>query len=1128
MKKQLYLFSTLLTFGFSAAFGAAIPDTSLMATGKWTKIRVKADAVYQMTYDELAELGYDNPEKVKVYGYTPTLLLTHSTDKIPGDLTPIHTVNVPSQKKIFFYLADNYNSSPEIWRTSGLASSYVNDHLLHAHSEGATYFLSDVETAAATTKKQSAPSKYAPETSFTSHKAVYYHENDELLMGRGGAWYIENPTVTTSNGITHEFTVSHLAASSASLFYAAALAPSNTNKDNFMKAEFSEGITAEPSIGFTPQILGDKYEYNPSLRYQELSLPLTVEPTTHSITFKINDGGLQKKACALDYFALIYERSNDLSVRPQTMMYYTNWTSGDKKVFELSGINAEDWMVWNVTDPMSIKIVQLTQNGDKFYGSLSTATKQKPNEVIAFNTADEQPSPEIIGSVDNQNLHAMSVPDMLIVTSTPLLGSAEYVASFHRRLQGLEVAVVDQQKIFNEYGSGNTSPEAVRRFIGHLSSREPEKLKGVLMLGPGTTDNRGRVGGNNTYVVTAQCEDYTQANNVTTNYCADVFFVTSGDPYTVAPWNGRHSSLQIFANQSTIGIGRLPFDSQAKINDYYRKVETYLTQLPTSPSIGNALFASDFSTAFETRTHLGDSEEMIAALNPENVGNSLTITRCASNLLSNKDNTILKTIHQHTLARGVQLYSYFGHGSVSGISGSTATVDMLLDMKTAASSNYPGKAPFMFLASCDVAAFDQYSQTLAGALVANPNGGAMTVISSGREVYPERNVALGCSFAKTFESSTNNMPIGQVWTSAVSQFMQENETSKLNIANTLDYNLIGDPMLPVYRSTHNIAIDPIEGNSLSTVAAKSITGSIKNLDGTTATDFNGTVLLTFYDPKRTLTNVINDNKTENPPYLRTVEIDQDVIGQVTAEVKNGVFEVITKAPVSSNSGDHRIQAYAYSTDATERGLGSISGIAFNSEAGQDVPEAAPISISGFNADIITGTTDHKFKVVLTASIDAPAGLANKTPVISPLRLWIDNSTMTDAGHLVHSNGHGSFTLEYATKQLDFGRHTATLHVLDAAGNWAEESINFMIDNTPSASISAAVADGEVNFEVASEVSSPTHRLVVERLNGDIALDETFTGSNHAVTLAAGAYRAYVQVRSGSAATATEKIQFVVD
>ena len=49
MKKQLYLFSTLLTFGFSAAFGSAIPDTSLMANGKWTKIRVKADAVYQMT-----------------------------------------------------------------------------------------------------------------------------------------------------------------------------------------------------------------------------------------------------------------------------------------------------------------------------------------------------------------------------------------------------------------------------------------------------------------------------------------------------------------------------------------------------------------------------------------------------------------------------------------------------------------------------------------------------------------------------------------------------------------------------------------------------------------------------------------------------------------------------------------------------------------------------------------------------------------------------------------------------------------------------------------------------------------------------------------------------------------------
>ena len=119
MKKQLYLFSTLLTFGFSAAFGSAIPDTSLMATGKWTKIRVKADAVYQMTYDELAELGYDNPEKVKVYGYTPTLLLTHSTDKIPGDLTPIHTVNVPSQKKIFYLLVKMKSTKENILLPGG-------------------------------------------------------------------------------------------------------------------------------------------------------------------------------------------------------------------------------------------------------------------------------------------------------------------------------------------------------------------------------------------------------------------------------------------------------------------------------------------------------------------------------------------------------------------------------------------------------------------------------------------------------------------------------------------------------------------------------------------------------------------------------------------------------------------------------------------------------------------------------------------------------------------------------------------------------------------------------------------------------------------------------------------------
>ncbi|MDE6513030.1 MAG: hypothetical protein K2L05_02455, partial [Muribaculaceae bacterium] len=760
MKKALYL-SAMLTLGFSAL--AAMPDASLMATGKWTKMRIMADGIYQLTYDQLAEMGYPNPEAVKVYGYSPTLLLSHSSSVIPGDLSPVHTLNVPEQKKILFYLSDNYDCSPEIWRTNPSAK-YIIDHLRHVNSTGATYFLSDTGSSTETITSLAAPTEIDAVSTLTSHQAVIVHEQDDVLISEGGTWYVEDAPINPGGSVTHEFTVDHTASGSASLYYSTLTASTLMITSNYVYTSFSEGISAQSSVGHSPAIISGKNVYEVSLRSQQLTLPQTTEAQTHTVSFYLPKTASMSKACALDFFAIMYDRTNEVGVRPQTHMYFKNWGASGS-TFELTGISGSGWKVWNITNPLEIKDVELASVNDKFYGSLPSTAAYHPNEVIAFNTAADQPTPEIIGSVANQNLHAINVPDMLIVTSTPLLTSARKIAELHNRLQGLNVAVCDQMQIFNEFGSGNASPEAVRRFVNHLSDRAPGKLKGVLMLGPGSPHNRDRIGPDSPYVITAECEDYTQAKILTTSYCADLFFVTTGEPYSgTSLWAERQAMLQVFQNPITIGIGRLPFSSTAEIDDYYTKVETYLTELPTYPSVGNALFASDLSTANDKqRTHLGDAEGMIAAFNQENVGKTLTVTRCASNIYSKTNNNLLKKVHNQALARGVQFYAFFGHGSATQISGTTTVTDYLFDLTLAHQSSYPGKAPFMFIASCHVAAFDLYDRTLAGALTANPHGGALTVISAGREVYPEHNQNLGIEYARIFESSADRTPIGQIW-----------------------------------------------------------------------------------------------------------------------------------------------------------------------------------------------------------------------------------------------------------------------------------------------------------------------------------------------------------------------------
>ncbi len=1124
MKKFTYILSLLLGSAISA-YGFDMPASSVMADGTWTKIRVMTDGVYQLTYDELNDLGYSSPESVKVFGYSPSLLVTCSFDVIPGDLTPIPTINLPEQKKILFYLSDNYDINPEVWRKKFTANDAAKRER-HTNSTGATYFISDAKTDAANLGTVPAPASVNEEEALKSHKAVYYHEQDITSLTEAGSIFIEPATITRTNGVTHPFTVCHLASPDATLLFGAYVAPANTEIAGNMAAYFSEGIVPGATDGSKPSLLLQKEILTPEFRSQEFTMPMTVEPQTHTVTFKIPEDGLQQKPCALDFFFVKYDRMNDVGVRPQSIMYFLN----EKKAatFELTGIDTENWKVWNITDPLKIKEILLTQNDDKFYGTLQSTSAGSANELIAFDIKADHPEPEIMGRVANQNLHAMNVPDMLIITSTPLLDDAETVADLHRRLQGLDVKVVDQMQIFNEYGSGNTSPEAVRRFITHLNDRQQSKLQGVLLLGPATFNNKELVGDNSPYVVTAQCEEPVLARNVTTNYSSDIYFVCAGEPQTTNPWSERHSTFCVFSNMPVAGIGRVPFKTTLEINEYYKKVETYLTQLPTFPSLGNIIVASDYSTPTEkSRTHMNDAELMLQAMDYSKHGRSVTVTRCASNIFSKDDNAVIKKIQNRTLAYGAQLYAFFGHGTATGISGSTTVNDPILTIDAAKNLNTSVRSPFMHIASCHVAAVDVYNSTLAGSLLANPNGGPVAVIGSGREVFPENNTELASEVAAGLDAAANNTPFGTVWADAVGRFNSRLAAYRKSLCNTLNYNLIGDPMLPVYNATNNVEINEIPNNTLSYVAPTEISGRITGLDGKTASDFNGSVILTFYDSPLTKPNVNTTNPSNNPGYLPSLTIDQDIIGQVIAEVRNGIFNVSTVAPSTTNPNNHRIQAYAYSTDATRRGLGYIGGINFT-EAGE--PAAAtptPVAIDNFEVEIAEPTSSYKYKATITAEFTAADGLAFSNALVNPIKLTIDGKSQANVSDMISPLSDGKYRLVYTTSKLEFGNHEATLAILDANDNWAEETLYFMVDNTPAATLSAAVENGEVNFEIASDIYGGQHRLVVERLNGDLAMDRTFTGDSLTVALDPGVYRAFVQSRSNSAATATQKIQFAV-
>ena len=80
----------LLCVGYAYAFNPSIYATnSKLATGKWVKISIPESGVYEITYDELLEMGFSNPERVHIYGVGGNGINEKLNGSASDDLKPV-------------------------------------------------------------------------------------------------------------------------------------------------------------------------------------------------------------------------------------------------------------------------------------------------------------------------------------------------------------------------------------------------------------------------------------------------------------------------------------------------------------------------------------------------------------------------------------------------------------------------------------------------------------------------------------------------------------------------------------------------------------------------------------------------------------------------------------------------------------------------------------------------------------------------------------------------------------------------------------------------------------------------------------------------------------------------------
>ena len=129
---------TMLCSSYASAFNTSVYATSSrLASGKWVKVSIPESGVYEITYDELRDMGFSNPESVHVYGAGGNRISEQLNGTHTDDLKQVPILR--ANDKICFYgngpialSISDYNSNPHYTRT------------FNPYSQVGCYFLSYV------------------------------------------------------------------------------------------------------------------------------------------------------------------------------------------------------------------------------------------------------------------------------------------------------------------------------------------------------------------------------------------------------------------------------------------------------------------------------------------------------------------------------------------------------------------------------------------------------------------------------------------------------------------------------------------------------------------------------------------------------------------------------------------------------------------------------------------------------------------------------------------------------------------------------------------------------------------------------------------------------------------------
>ena len=1036
-----------------ARSGNRTAENSVLAQGNWYKIAIADDGVYRINRSFLSDLGIDvtslNPQSINIYGNGGTQLPYNNSEPRLDDLKK-NPIFISGESDGIFGSNDYilfYGKGPHYWKLQSEADPSSIEpnrflHFKHYYSDSAYYFIR-IDDANPLRIANVNSSDEVPTKLVSTFQDRQFLENDINNLARSGREFFGEQFNDIATSFSFNFS-----------------APNALPVPAHMKFQVAGRTTSGSPSSFSVNVDGQPA----NLAVSNTSVSATVDIVKLArdlVTFVPNDGNISFSLEFnpsnpgaqgwLDYLQLNLTRELRLNGTSLHFRDTTGIAPASIAEFQIANGSPIDF-VWDVTDPTEAFSVNGSLEGNTYVFKQSA---DELREYFAFSvSAAKTPTP--IGRVENQNLHALNGVDLVIVCASGLFGPANTLADFHRQ-EGMDVEVVIQEQVFNEFSSGNRDVTAIKMLMKMLYDRaagnSDEQPKHLLLFGDGSYNNKLFTGNSRNYIMTYESEN---SINPVSSIVSDDYFGFLDD-----------NEGEAIQDKMDIGIGRLPVSTISQANNVVSKILNYAsanTGIDANQHCGTGqsgvygswrniiTFVSDDQdgNVIDGNIHMRHSDEHADSLYAKH--NDFDITKIYMDAYRQNSTPggerypDAEDAVRRRVQNGALIVNYIGHGGERGWAH-----ERLLTLPTIQSWTNRDRLPLFMTATCELSRFDDPEVASAGELmILNPQGGAIAMLTTTRIVYSASNQRLGRAFYLNVFSGDEPLTLGEITRRT------KNDTVALSATtNMRNFTLLGDPALKLSQPKFEVYTEQINGVEISvqdTIRALqevTVSGFIGDANGNKLSNFNGVIYPTVFDKKQQVVTLDNDNVN---PY--TYEVFENVIYKGKTSVVNGEFSFSFPVPrdISFAFGTGRISYYAVESLASNDAHGNtesfvIGGTLDGAELNAQGPD---IELFMNDESFVFGGTTNEQPILLAKVFDEnginTVGNGIGHDITAVLDGKDEDAIILNDYYEADLDTYQSGQVRYQFDNLSEGSHNLKLKVWDAHNNSSESSLDFIVAN----------------------------------------------------------------------------------